>query len=106
MAKSSSRRATIKSRTQRHKKPLQANVDANSKPDHPLPNGKLGALLTTISSEDGASIVELSAQLGWQQHTTRAAISRLRKSGFEIETKPGAEGAPSRYHWASTKAPS
>lgn len=32
----------------------------------------------------GATIVQLQRALGWQPHTVRAAISRLRKSGADV----------------------
>lgn len=32
----------------------------------------------------GATILQLQRALGWQPHTIRAAISRLRKDGAEI----------------------
>ena len=48
------------------------------------PKGKLGALLRAVEGEAGATTSELSSALGWQAHTTRAAITRLRQRGFEI----------------------
>jgi hypothetical protein len=35
--------------------------------------------------EAGASIEELTGATGWQPHTTRAALTGLRKSGLTIE---------------------
>jgi hypothetical protein len=35
--------------------------------------------------EAGASIEELTGSTGWQPHTTRAALTGLRKSGLTIE---------------------
>ena len=50
----------------------------------PRPKGKLGQLLASIEGTDGATLEELSAALSWQPHSTRAAITGLRKRGFEI----------------------
>lgn len=33
----------------------------------------------------GATLDQLQDELGWQPHTVRAAISRLRKAGHEID---------------------
>lgn len=65
---------------------------ANHVPDHPSspettvvrPKGKLSQLLAMIEEKQGATLEELSAALSWQPHTARAAISGLRKRGFEI----------------------
>jgi DNA-binding transcriptional regulator PaaX len=35
--------------------------------------------------KQGATVAQIQKQLGWQPHTVRAAISRLRSSGFSIE---------------------
>ncbi len=39
--------------------------------------------------------------LGWLPHTTRAAISGLRKAGHAIETIKGAKGVGTRYRIAA-----
>lgn len=47
----------------------------------------------------GSTIVEISATLGWQAHTTRAAITGLRKAGHAVQTsKPADGGAGFTYH--------
>jgi len=52
----------------------------------------------------GRDIAALSAELGWQAHTTRAALSRLRKAGYAIEKlAPGKHGGP-RYRLSSPPA--
>ncbi len=48
------------------------------------PGGKLGMLVQMISTGKGAALAELSASLGWQPHTTRAALTRLRQRGFDV----------------------
>ena len=35
----------------------------------------------------GATLAQLQQELGWQPHTVRAAISRLRKAGHTIDLK-------------------
>ena len=43
---------------------------------------KLEALLTRAR---GATLAQLQKELGWQPHTVRAAVSRLRKAGHTID---------------------
>lgn len=48
------------------------------------PGGKLGMLVQMMSTGDGAALAELSESVGWQPHTTRAALTRLRQRGFDV----------------------
>lgn len=48
------------------------------------PNGKLGAVLSAIEVRGGATLGELVAQTGWLPHSTRAALTQLRKRGYAI----------------------
>ena len=48
------------------------------------PGGKLGQVLDAVAAEDGATLAELVALTGWQPHTTRAALTRLRRRGFAL----------------------
>ena len=50
----------------------------------PKPKSKRAILTTLVSRKSGASIALLQKQLGWQPHTIRAEISRLRKSGLVV----------------------
>ena len=42
-------------------------------------------ILTLLQRSKGATIIELRKVTGWQPHSVRAAISRLRKSGITVE---------------------
>jgi hypothetical protein len=46
---------------------------------------KTSAVLALLNREDGAFISELIAATGWLPHTTRAALTGLRKKGHVIE---------------------
>ena len=61
----------------------QASARTESKKDR---------LIGMLSRDAGTTIAEISAALGWQPHTTRAAITGLRKSGHEVETAKSADG--------------
>jgi len=69
---------------------------------------KQDQLIALLSKPNGARISVIVERLGWQAHTARAAVSGLRKRGFEvatskspktgeivyaIRTRPGAETA-------------
>lgn len=49
-------------------------------------------LLRALARKRPPTIAQLCTQLGWLPHTTRAAISRLRKAGHVIETGQTAGG--------------
>jgi len=61
------------------------------------PITKKAQLIRMLSRKSGVDVSAISEKFGWMPHTTRAALSGLRKSGFElISEKPG-KGGPSRY---------
>ena len=47
---------------------------------------KKDQLVALLSKPNGARISVIVERLGWQAHTVRAALSGLRKQGFEIKT--------------------
>jgi hypothetical protein len=54
-------------------------------------------LIELLSKLGGARISTLVERLGWQSHTVRAALSRLRKQGHEIATSKSAKGNEAVY---------
>lgn len=58
---------------------------------------KKAQLIKLLSAKSGADINTLSDKLGWQQHTTRAALSGLRKAGYEVIRATPANGGPAKY---------
>jgi predicted ArsR family transcriptional regulator len=38
-----------------------------------------------LSRRNGATVAQVQKQMGWQPHTVRAAISRLRTAGVSVE---------------------
>jgi hypothetical protein len=46
---------------------------------------KSGAVLALLQREEGATLAELIDATGWLPHTTRAALTGLRKKGHAIE---------------------
>jgi hypothetical protein len=78
--------------------PGEANAAA-SKPRGAgtAPQTKKQQLIRMLSAKAGAEITSQSAKLGWLPHTTRAALSGLKKAGHVIAVEKGAEGKSSRY---------
>ena len=58
---------------------------------------KKAELIRLLSTRAGASIETISSKLGWQSHTSRAAISGLRKAGYEVTVDKAEGGKPTRY---------
>jgi predicted ArsR family transcriptional regulator len=61
------------------------------------PGTKKEQLIRLLGTKSGCDIKSLSAKLGWQQHTTRAALSGLRKAGYEVVNEKPASGGTSKY---------
>ncbi|WP_293448447.1 DUF3489 domain-containing protein [Planktotalea sp.] len=65
---------------------------------------KKAQLTKLLGAKAGADIATLSDKLGWQHHTTRAAMSDLCKDGFTIiGTKPS-DGGLAKYRIHSEPA--
>jgi len=55
---------------------------------------KKSRLIGMLKAKGGATVEHMSSELDWQHHTTRAALTGLRKAGFDIElVKPKSGGA-------------
>jgi hypothetical protein len=61
------------------------------------PPSKKDQLIKLLKAKAGADVVVLSTKLGWLPHSTRAAISGLRKAGYEIAVTKGPKGGAARY---------
>ena len=61
------------------------------------PPTKKSLLIKLLSRKSGIDLQMISAKLGWQPHTTRAALSGLRKAGLIISKETAGIGKPTRY---------
>ena len=68
------------------------------------PVTKSDQLIRLLKARSGRDIAVLSAELGWQPHTTRAALSRLRKAGYTIDKLPPGKHGGTRYRISSAPA--
>jgi hypothetical protein len=85
--------------------PKQVRKSASNAPakvDEKRPAGKLGQVLDAVIAGRGASLGELVELTGWQPHTARAALTRLRQRGFAVhlDTNDGRKA----YHLAGASA--
>lgn len=89
------------------KRPKQRSVKAQNS-DTPNTNparrgsapSKLDTILTLLHRANGASIIELTNKTGWQPHSVRAALTRLRQRDIAIERS--SKAGVTRYRVASS----
>ncbi|MDI3335631.1 DUF3489 domain-containing protein [Defluviimonas aestuarii] len=58
---------------------------------------KKARLIALLGRKDGADVATISKNLGWLPHTTRAALTGLRKAGYEVTSAKPGNGKSSRY---------
>ena len=58
----------------------------------PREESKLAAVVGMLRRNKGATIGDLTAATGWLPHTTRAAITGLRKRGYSVVRERIADG--------------
>ena len=86
-----------KSKT-RSPRPLTA--EPTRSPQHPRDGSKQALLVELLSRPEGASLGDLVSATGWLPHTTRAALTGIRRRGYEIERHTTGDGG-SRYRVAA-----
>jgi predicted ArsR family transcriptional regulator len=59
---------------------------------------KAAQVLKLLARSRGATLADLTAATGWQPHTVRAHLSRLRKAGHTLERLERKTG-PDAYHF-------
>lgn len=64
----------------------QPSTSDKISPAAPRPETKLAAVLALLQRDEGATLPELIGVTSWLPHTTRAALTGLRKKGYLIVT--------------------
>jgi hypothetical protein len=71
--------------------PQAKNVASPDEGGHPAPRvaiprdgSKLALVIEHLQRADGATIIDLTQATGWLPHTTRAALTGLRKRGYAV----------------------
>jgi chromosome segregation and condensation protein ScpB len=85
-------------RATKTKKPKESN---SSTAPAPRANTKKAQLLDLLTTDEGVTIEQLAKTFSWQAHTVRAALTGLRKTGYEIERSAG--DGTSRYRIVGTR---
>ena len=67
----------------------------------PRDGSKLALMIDLLRRADGATIVDLTRATGWLAHTTRAAITGLRKRGYAV-TRERSDAGKSVYRISGT----
>jgi len=67
------------------------------KPRQQARTTKKDQLIRMLDRKGGADIATISEKLGWLPHTTRAALTGLRKAGYDIASERIAGARASRY---------
>ena len=71
--------------------PESANDTAASAQPEPKPKSKVSLLLDLLARSEGATLEQMVAATGWLPHTTRAALTGLKKKGHAV-TSARADG--------------
>ena len=58
---------------------------------------KCDQLVKMLRRKAGVDVPTISEKMGWLPHSTRAALTGLRKAGFELEATKPENGGPFRY---------
>lgn len=64
----------------------------------PTPETKAANLRKLLTRKAGADLAALQSATGWQPHSVRAALSRLRKAGFTIDQAGAAKSGDSAIY--------
>lgn len=68
------------------------------KSSNTTPETKSAKLHRLLARKSGADLATLQDATGWQPHSIRAALSRFRKAGYEIErNRPNTKSGAATY---------
>lgn len=70
----------------------------------PRSGTKLAGVIALLGREQGAGVPEVMAATGWLPHTTRAALTGLRKRGYALTRTAGTDGPVYRIGTAPAPA--
>jgi predicted transcriptional regulator len=84
--------------------PMTNRKSNRATPKAKAKTSKIDLLKNLLTKLDGMTVEALSTKLSWQTHTTRAALTRLKQSGIEVEKLEPTDGSrQSRYRIARAK---
>ena len=62
-------------------------VAAPQASNKPAAQSKIGEVIRLLKREAGATLDQMVEATGWQSHTTRAALTGLKKNGYTVERR-------------------
>ena len=74
----------------------QSSLATDAAPSAPATGTKTALMIDLLRRDNGATLDELTGATSWLPHTTRAALTGLRKRGYAIEKRK--RGEVSCYH--------
>jgi hypothetical protein len=86
----------------KRKQPAANAADAHDHAAVPLvgkPGTKQALIINLLERDEGATLQDLMDATGWLPHTTRAALTGLRRKGLSLDKSKNAEGRTT-YHIA------
>jgi hypothetical protein len=98
------RQSTRTARAQAGKAAGKSHDVASTISRAPRAGSKLADVLARLSAENGATIGELMTATGWLEHTTRAALTGLRRRGYALSLARRERDGASVYRNAATDA--
>ncbi|HLW92527.1 MAG TPA: DUF3489 domain-containing protein [Roseiarcus sp.] len=101
--KAALRQATGRKSVGRGRKPTYASSSAvrgQLSGQAPRSGSKLAKVIELLNRREGVGVAELTSTTNWLPHTARAALTGLRKRGFQIE-RFRSEGQDSHYRLAT-----
>jgi hypothetical protein len=81
----------------------QPPAAASRTPIEPRANSKIAEVVTLLVRPDGATLADLVAATGWLPHTIRAALTGVRKRGYDVAIDRSDRTRGSIYHIGSTR---
>ena len=70
----------------------------------PRDGSKIAHVITLLQRDQGARLDELIAATGWMPHTARAALTGLRRRGYDVRLERGEKGQASVYRASAALA--
>jgi Protein of unknown function (DUF3489) len=86
----------------RKRKTAAAPAEITAPKMSPRLDTKKARLIARLEDPLGVDVATLSTELGWQPHSTRAALTGLRKDGYAIVRLPSEPDQPAHYRIADT----
>src|SRR5579863_3467215 len=84
-----------------HREAAERRSERTRRQSEPCPTSKIAAVIELLSQAEGATLAALIAATDWLPHTTRAALTGLRKRGYVLTLDRGDRQRGSIYRIVS-----